>query len=156
MWAPDHRAVADELVRVCRPGGTIAMINFAADGLISGFLDVFAPYAPPPPPGASSPTLWGSRDHVRELFADRVASLDMTSGSYVERVAGGPRGYCEYYKETFGPVVSLYAALADRPDQLAALDEEFLAFATRANQGIPGGAAELEFTFLRLVARIRS
>ncbi len=83
---------------------------------------------------------------MRELFADSVASLDFTSGSYVERVPGGPRGYCEYYKETFGPVVSIYAALADRPDQVAALDEEFLAFATRANQGTPGGAAELEFT----------
>ena len=156
MWAPDHRAVADEMVRVCRPGGTIAMVNFAADGLISGFLDVFGPYAPPPPPGASSPTLWGSRDHVRELLADSVASLDLTSGSYVERVPGGPRGYCEYYKETFGPVVSIYAALAHRPHRVAALDEDFLAFATRANQGPPGGPAELAFTLLRIVARTRS
>src|SRR5215468_4001156 len=53
MWAPDHQRVADELVRVCRPGGTIGMINFAADGLIAGFLDTFASYAPPPPPWAS-------------------------------------------------------------------------------------------------------
>ena len=40
MWAPDHQLVADELVRVCRPGGTIGMINFAADGLLAGFLSL--------------------------------------------------------------------------------------------------------------------
>jgi ubiquinone/menaquinone biosynthesis C-methylase UbiE len=57
MWAPDHQRVADELVRLCRPGGTIGMINFAAGGLLAGFLDVFAGYAPPPPPWAASPLL---------------------------------------------------------------------------------------------------
>ena len=90
MWAPDHQLVADELVRVCRPGGTIGMINFAADGLLAGFLDVFAAYAPPPPSWASPPLLWGDPDHIRQLFGARVSTLEIIPGTYTERVPGGP------------------------------------------------------------------
>jgi ubiquinone/menaquinone biosynthesis C-methylase UbiE len=49
MFAPDHQAVADELLRVCRPGGTIGMINFTPQGLGGEFFEAFARYAPPPP-----------------------------------------------------------------------------------------------------------
>jgi ubiquinone/menaquinone biosynthesis C-methylase UbiE len=143
MWAPDHRAVAGELLRVCRPGGTIGMINFTA---------VFAPYMPAPSPGALPPALWGSEDHVRELFGDHVASLEMARDTYVERLPGGPAGYCEYYKRTFGPVIATYAGLSD-PGEHAALDRAFLEFATRANDGSPGGPAELRFEYLLVVAR---
>ena len=72
MFAPDHQAVADELVRVCRPGGTIGMINFTPEGIGGEFFALLAPYAPPPPPGADPPVLWGNEDHVRTLFGDRV------------------------------------------------------------------------------------
>ena len=151
MWAPDHQRVAGELLRVCRPGGTIAMINFAADGLLAGFLEVFAGYAPPPPPWASSPLLWGDPGHIRRLFGDRVAALEITPGTCTERVPGGPAGYCAYYKQTFGPVAATYAALT--PARAAALDRDFLAFATRHNTGRPDGHAELDYQYIRVIAR---
>ncbi len=152
IWAPDHRAVAGELSRVCRPGGTIGMINFTPEGLLTDFLAVFAPYMPAPPPGALPPALWGSEAHVRELLGARVDSLQMARDTYVERVPGGPRGYCDYYKRTFGPVIATYAGLSDE-DERAALDRAFLDFATRANEGPPGGPAELRFEYLLVVAR---
>ena len=156
MWAPDHRAVARELLRVCRPGGTIGMINFTPDGLLSGFLEVFAPYAPPPPPGTPSPALWGSEEHVRELFGDGVSRLETRRASYAERIPGGPAGYCDYYKRTFGPVIAVYASLAGQPERASELDRAFLDFATRANAGEPGGAAELWFEYLVVVASRRA
>lgn len=52
MFAPNHQAVADQLLRVCRPGGTIGMLNFKPEGLGADFFGVFVPYAPPPAPGA--------------------------------------------------------------------------------------------------------
>ena len=152
IFAPDHRAVADEMLRVCRPGGTIGMLNFTPEGLISDFFGALAPYMPPPPPGAPAPALWGSEDHVRELFGDRVAALDMTRGDYVER-ADSPREYRELFKSTFGPVVAAYADLADDPERAAALDRDFLDFATRANGGAPGGPAEYRYEYLLVVAR---
>jgi ubiquinone/menaquinone biosynthesis C-methylase UbiE len=155
MFAPDHRAVAAELVRVCRPGGTIGMLNFTPEGLGADFFAVFAPYAPPPPPGAEPPVLWGSEEHVRELFGDRVAVLELTRKEYVERATAGPAGYRDFVKETFGPVIALYASLGDQPDRREALDREFLEFATRSNRGAPGGPAEYHYEYLLVQARTR-
>jgi ubiquinone/menaquinone biosynthesis C-methylase UbiE len=152
IFAPHHQAVADELVRVCRPGGTIGMINFTPEGLISDFFGALAPYGPPPPPGALPPPLWGSEEHARELFGDRLDSLEMTRSAYVER-ADSPRAYCELFKQTFGPVIAIYESLANEPDRLAALDRDFLDFATRANRAAPGGPAEYHYEYLLLVAR---
>jgi ubiquinone/menaquinone biosynthesis C-methylase UbiE len=155
MFAPDHQAVADELVRVCRPGGTIGMINFTPEGLAGEFFATFAPYAPEPPAGASPPVLWGSPEHVRALFGDRVASLELTRKEYVERSSGGPRGYCDFVKATFGPVIAVYAGLANQPDRLAALDRDFLEFATRSNEGATAGEAAFRYEYLLVVARKR-
>lgn len=155
IFAPNHQAAADELLRVCRPGGTIGMLNFTPEGLAAEFFGIFAPYAPAPPPGALPPVLWGSEEHVRELFGDRVASLELTRKEYVERSPGGPIGYCEFFETHFGPVVALYASLADRPDRAAALDREFLEFATRSNRGAPEGPAEYHYEYLLVVARKR-
>ena len=153
IFAPDHQRVADELLRVCRAGGTIGMINFTPEGLAASFFGLFAAYAPAPPPGALSPVMWGSEEHVRELFGERLASLEMTRETYVERSPGGPGAYCDFFNATFGPVVALRAALADRPDRLAALDRDFLEFATSANRAQPGQPAEYEYEYLLVVAR---
>ncbi len=103
MFAPDHQAAADELVRVCRPGGTIGLITFTPEGMAGDFFRMF---------GAEPPTLWGDEDHVRGLFGDRVA-LRFRRGTYVERAPGGPRGFVDYYKATFGPVIAAFDSLDD-------------------------------------------
>ena len=153
IFVPDHQAVADEMVRVCRPGGTIGMINFVPEGVAAEFFELFGRYAPPPPPEELPPVLWGSEAHVRELFGDRLAALELTRGSYVERSPGDPAAYCEFFKQTFGPVIALYAALADEPDRLAAMDRDFVEFATRANQAPPDRPAEYPYEYLLVVGR---
>ncbi len=154
MFAPDHRKVADELLRVCRPGGTIGMINFTPEGTAADFFEAFARYAPPPPPDALPPLLWGSEEHVRELFEGRVDSLELTRREYVERAAS-PREYVELFDETFGPVIAMRAFLAGQPERAAALDRESLEFAERMNRGAPGGPAEYPYEYLLVVARKR-
>jgi ubiquinone/menaquinone biosynthesis C-methylase UbiE len=152
IFAPDHQAVADEMLRVCRPGGMIGMLNFTPEGLISDFFGALAPYMPPPPPGALPPPMWGSEEHVRELFGDRLESLQMTRRRYVER-ADNPRDYRELFKQTFGPVVATYATLAEEPQRAAALDQDFLDFATRTNTGPPDGPAQYRYEYLLVIAR---
>lgn len=151
LFAPRHQRVADELVRVCKPGGTIAMANFTPEGLLSNFLEVFIPYMPPPRAGDLPPVLWGSENHVRQLFGDKVSSLEMHRRTYVERAAS-PRAYCEFFKETFGPVAAIYAGLAGKPQEQAALDQAFLAYAERFNRGRTGGPAEYVYEYLLVVA----
>ena len=154
IFAPNHQKVADELLRVCRPGGTIGMLNFTPEGLAGDFFGVFAPYMPPPPPGALPPVLWGREEHVRELFGDRVTRSRLTRRS-TSRRPPRPHDYCEFFKETFGPAVALYASLADQPERAAAFDRDFLEFATRSNQGASEGPAEYHYEYLLVVARKR-
>jgi SAM-dependent methyltransferase len=154
MFAPDHQKVADELLRVCKRGGTIGMANFAPDGVAGEFFALVGRHAPPPPAGALPPVLWGSEDHVRELFGDRVASLELTRRSYVERSPGDADDYVAFFQETFGPLVALRGLLSVEPERLAALDRDFREFAERANSGPPGGPAEYEYEYLLVVARV--
>jgi SAM-dependent methyltransferase len=73
MFAPRHQAAADEIVRVCRPGGTIALLSWTPEGHDRRDVRGVGPFAPPPPPGAQPPPLWGKRGPPsRELFGDRV------------------------------------------------------------------------------------
>lgn len=154
MFAPDHHSVARELLRVCRSGGTVGMINFTPEGLAADFFDVLAPHLPPSPPHALPPLLWGREDHVRELFGDRVATLEMTREVYVERAAS-PYEYREACRRTFGPAVSIYAGLGDQPERMAQLDRAFLDFAEGADCGPVGGPAEYHYQYLLVRARKR-
>ncbi len=128
------------------------MLNFTPEGLISDFLNALAPHMPPPPQGALPPPLWGSEEHVRNLFGDRVHSLKMTRRHYVER-AKTPTDYLEFFKETFGPVVAVYNSLAGDSEREAALDSDFLDFAVRTNTGPSEGPAEYRYEYLVVVAR---
>ena len=152
IFAPDHQRTAGELLRVCKPGGTIAMANFTPDGVGGAFFDMFARHAPPPPPGAGAPVLWGNPDYVRDLFGERLESVEMTRRHYVER-APNPGAYCAFFNETFGPLVALSHGLANQPTSKRNLEREFLEFAHRWNQGEPGGPAEYRYDYLLVLAR---
>jgi ubiquinone/menaquinone biosynthesis C-methylase UbiE len=154
IFAPGHEQVADELVRVCKPGGTIAMANFTPEGLAGDLFELFGRYMPPPPAGAQPPILWGSEPHVRALFRDRVSSLDMARRTYVER-APTPAEYAAFFEETFGPAVAIGRSLRAEPERAAAFHRGLLELAARANRGSPGGPAEYHYEYLLVVARKR-
>jgi SAM-dependent methyltransferase len=149
MFAPDHAATARELLRVCRPGGTLGMINWPPDCWSAEFFAVFAPYAPPDP--GPAPTLWGDERYVRGLLGDGVERLEATRGRLVIDHFADPGALCRFYRECFGPVVATYAALTDH----AALDRDFHAFAERTNRGTPGGPAVYDLDYLRMIATRR-
>lgn len=152
MFAADHQATARELLRVCRPGGVIGMMNFAPRGAAGDFFRLLSAYAPPPPPGALSPLVWGTEDHVRLMFGDRVQSLNMTRREYVES-ASSSRQYFDLFKRTFGPMVAIYASLKDQPAQVAELDEAFRRFTAQWNRGAPDGPVELPYEYLLVIGR---
>ncbi len=152
MFAPNQQKVAKELLRVCRAGGVIGMINFTPEGRGGDFFRLLAPYAPPPPPGALPPLMWGNEEHVTKLFDQRVEALQMTRREYVERAAS-PRAYLDLFKETFGPMVAIYGSLAGQPERSAALDQDFLEFVGRSNRGMSEGPVQIPYEYLLVVAR---
>jgi ubiquinone/menaquinone biosynthesis C-methylase UbiE len=153
MFAPRHQVAADELVRVVRPGGTIAMANWTPTGVVGQFFMTMAPFMPPPPPGFVPPNFWGDEDHVRRLFGDRVD--DLRFERQVQRVDhfATPGEYVDYYRENFGPTIVAYNNTAGDPERRAALDEAFLDFATRTNAAGPGEPVRYDFEYLVVLAR---
>jgi SAM-dependent methyltransferase len=134
MFAPHHQLVADELVRVCRPGGTIGLLSWTPEGMIGALFRTMGPFAPPPPPGAQPPPLWGSEEHLRELFGERVEwralereVLDITAFEH-------PGDYGEHFKAKYGPTI-VARANAEQNGRAAELDEAIERFCAEWNLG---------------------
>lgn len=155
MFAPRHEAVADELVRVTRPGGTIGLINWTPEGFIGHLFTTMGPYAPPPPPGASPPPRWGDEQHVRELFDDRVTDLVMRRQTVVMDVSPDPTAFREYWKHNYGPTIAVYRHNAADPDRVAALDRDFLQLLTSWNDVDTPGHTAYPAEYLLCTARKR-
>lgn len=151
MFAPHHQQAADELLRVARPGARIGLLSWTPEGFIGQMFASMKPYAPPPPAGVQPPPLWGSEDHVRGLFGDRVE--DVVAAKYrvhVDRFASAGE-FREFFKARYGPTIAVYKANAAAPDKCVTLDRDLDAVADR--YGVAAGAMEWEY--LVLTARRR-
>jgi SAM-dependent methyltransferase len=151
MFAPRHQAVADELVRVCRPGGTIALLSWTPDGMIGALFRAMGPFAPPPPPGAQPPPLWGSEDHVRELFGERVDLSTLDRGSLEVTAFARPRDYGEHFKARYGPTIAARANAAKNGRE-AEFDETLDRFCDEWNRGT-ADRGRFEMDYLLAIGR---
>jgi SAM-dependent methyltransferase len=106
MFAPRHKEVADELVRVCKRGGTIGMLNWTPEGMIGALFRTMGPFAPPPPPGAQPPPLWGSEDHMRELFGDRIEFHTLERDNLEVTAFEKPTDYVDHFRGKYGPTIA--------------------------------------------------
>jgi SAM-dependent methyltransferase len=112
MFAPHHQAAADELVRVSRPGGTIALLSWTPDGMLGSLFRLMSGFAPTPPPGVQSPPLWGGEEHLSGLLGDRVRvsrqERDVLEVTAFARAAD----YGEHFKARYGPTIAIRANAA--------------------------------------------
>jgi SAM-dependent methyltransferase len=139
MFAPHHQDVADELVRVCRPGGTIGLLSWTPEGMIGALFRTMGPFAPPPPPGAQPAPLWGSEDHLRELFGDRLDFRTLERDSLEITAFERPREYGEHFKARYGPTIAAQAN-ARRTEREAEFEEALNQFCDEWNRGTPDRA----------------
>ena len=150
MFAPHHQAAADELVRTCRPGGTIGLLSWTPEGMIGELFRIMGPYAPPPPPGAQPPPLWGSEDHLRELLGDRVEYRSLQRDVLEVTAFERPQDFVDHFVNNYGPTI-VTRGNAAKTGRDAELDAALLDFAERRNVGTPD-AARYEIEFLVTVA----
>jgi len=153
MFAPHHQLAADELVRVCRPGGTIGLLSWTPDGFVGEMFKAMKPYAPPPPPGAQPPPLWGNEDHVRALLGDRVTDVVARKQTLSTDLFATPKEWLAYWKTVYGPTIAVYRGIADDPERVADLDRELTAVAARFDRG--ADATVMEWEYLIVTARKR-
>jgi SAM-dependent methyltransferase len=146
MFAPHHQEVADELVRVCRPGGTIGLLSWTPEGMIGALFRTMGPFAPPPPPGAQPPPLWGGEDHVRELLGDRVDFRSMRRDLLDITAFERPHDYATHFKERYGPTIAAQKN-ARNNDQEAEFEQALDDFCDEWNRGTED-AARFEMEYL--------
>jgi len=153
QFVPRHEVATSELVRVCRPGGTIALGNWAADGYIGRFWTIMGPYLPPPPEFASPPAGWGRIEHVERLFAEYP--VDLTFERYaLEFEADSAETFIDTLTDFYGPLLQARNKLS-ATGRWEALRNELIALSNELNQaGASGFRAPSEY--LVTLARKRS
>ncbi len=148
MFAPDHHRTAAEMLRVCRPGGTIAMANWTPEGFIGGLLRTVGAHVPPPA-GVSPPTLWGTEGHIRELFGGGVSELTFRRHDYTFRF-DSPRHFTTFFRERYGPTRAAFLAVG--PDGEAALAADMDDLVRRFDRVGDGGPVAIPAEYLEIVA----
>jgi SAM-dependent methyltransferase len=138
MFAPDHAQTAAELLRVCRPGGTIALASWTPEGFIGDLFRTVGAHVPPPA-GVQSPMLWGTEAHLRELFGDGIASLELEERTFDFRFTS-PEEFVDFFRTWYGPTLKAFAALEG--DARDALELDLVELARRWDRlGSPGAIA---------------
>lgn len=110
MFAPRPEVVAAELIRVCRPGGRIAMANWTPEGFIGQMFKLTGKYVTPPA-GMPSPVMWGDEATVRERLRDGVADLQLTRRMCPFIYPVPPAGVVESFRTYYGPTQRAFDAL---------------------------------------------
>lgn len=139
MFAPGHQVAADELVRVLRPGGRLAMSNWTPQGSIADFFATVTGFAPPPPDFAEPPLLWGDEAHVRSLFEGRAVDLEFHPAT-VTLSAPSVADAVELYTTTLGPMAATRQAV-EADGRWPALRDALSGFFGRHNRNSDGTLA---------------
>jgi ubiquinone/menaquinone biosynthesis C-methylase UbiE len=151
MFAPDHGRAAAELLRVTRPGGRIALASWTPDGFIGELFRTTAAFVPPPA-GVASPMLWGTEAHLREIFADGLASLSVTEQTFTYRFRSAEE-FVAFFRRWYGPTVKAFEAL--QGDARDSLEQALVDLARRHDRLGTGEAIAVPATYAEAVAVTR-
>lgn len=148
MFAPRPEVTAAELIRVCRPGGVIAMANWTPDGHAGRMFKLAGKYLPPPP--MPPPVLWGVPETVAERLGDRVTDLTMTPRLADMIFEYGPADVVEHFRRFFGPTVMAFRAIPEDQHEAYRNDLEAL---WNENNIADDGTTHAKSEFLEVKAR---
>jgi SAM-dependent methyltransferase len=148
MFAPDHRKAAAELLRVTRPGGTIALVGWTPEGFIGDLFRTTAKHVPPPA-GLQSPMLWATEDHLRTLLGEGISSLEVEEHTFTWRFEKA-EDFVDFFRRWYGPTLKAFAAL-DESGQ-SALEADLVELARRWDRLDADGAIAIPSAYTEAVA----
>jgi SAM-dependent methyltransferase len=151
MFAPDQPRAAAELLRVCRPGGTIALASWTPDGFIGDLFSTTAKHVPPPA-GLTSPMQWGTEEGLRDLLGDGVSSLELTSRTYEFRFPSA-QAFVDFFRRDYGPTLKAFAAL--EPDAQVALETDLVQLVAEGDRHRDGRSVGVPAAYLQAIATRR-
>jgi SAM-dependent methyltransferase len=147
MFAPRPDQVASELLRVCRPGGTIGMGNWTAEGFIGRMFKTFARFLAPS--GMPSPVLWGDEDTVRQRFGSGVSALRLTRVNCRFDYPFSPADVVEFFRQYYGPTTRAFATLGEA--DAGALRKALVELWASHNQASEPGRTVVDGEYLEVV-----
>ena len=118
MFTANQEAAADEMLRVCRSGGTIGLANWTPESFVGGVFRTIGRHVPPPA-GIHSPLEWGTEERLKELFGAQAKRIEINKRHFMFRVRS-PQYWVEHWRDVYGPVHKAFAAVGDQAPQLAA------------------------------------
>ncbi len=131
MFAPDQTRAASELVRVCKPGGKIALSNWTPNGFAGQMFRTVGQHVAPPA-GVKPPPLWGTRERLQELFGAAAQSIVAEPRYFAMRFESAEH-WLSVFRQWFGPLLTAYSRL-DANGQ-AALTRDLIELASRHDRG---------------------
>jgi ubiquinone/menaquinone biosynthesis C-methylase UbiE len=149
MFAPNHEAAAAEMLRVTKPGGTIALANWSPDGVFGESGKTTAEFLPPTN-GGPAPAQWGRQEYLHGLFESRV-EFECAQDTVLYRYAS-VEIYLDVLIGTYPPLINTMAKL-DTNAQAAlheALRHLYSGYNTAAD-----GTFELPMGYLRAIGPVR-
>ncbi len=150
MFTADQERAAGELLRVARPGATIALANWTPTGFIGDLLRTVGRHVPPPA-GLRPPVAWGTEERLVELLGDGVADLALNTQSFVFRFASAD-GFVDFFRANYGPVHKAFEALGE--DDRHQLHRELASLAA-ASSHAAGPAVAIASEYVEAVATRR-
>ena len=109
MFTPNQDQAAAELLRVCKSDGQIGLANWTPDGFIGQVFKTLGKYLPPPA-GAKSPLLWGTRARLTEMFGSAASSIKIEPRNFNFRYRSAEH-FLDVFKTYYGPMLKAFAAL---------------------------------------------
>lgn len=131
MFAPDHRAAASELARVCRPGGRLGLACWTPEGGIGDMFRMVASFQPAPPPDLPNPLEWGRSEYQQELLADAF-ELEAIERESPQRGESGEQLW-QLFSTSFGPSKTLLDSL--EPERAEEYHQSTVEFYERYREG---------------------
>ncbi len=142
QFAPDQQRAADELVRVCRPGGTLGLISWTPEGFFGRMLATIRPYRPSLSQAVPPAALWGRAGYITGLLGDRVGRVTTVRGMLEVNRFDSAEAVHTYFKNHYGPTIEAYANIGHNRVLAAELDAQLVEL---AQQHLAGGVMHWEY-----------
>jgi SAM-dependent methyltransferase len=144
MFAPDQEKAASELLRVCRPGATIALASWVPDGFVGEFFALAG--RDRPAAGPHPPTAWGTAQRLQSLLGNGVRELETTRCEFVFR-STSVADWIDFMRTDFGPLRTTFDALD--PGGQERLHADLSALCRRYDRG--AGTMAIPAAYLRAI-----